>query len=139
MATVTVNLTGETFEASGALLAYYQGEAATVGGYTIDGLNYPAKLDVPADEAEAFDPADHNVADVQTYLANATPAEQDRVIAAERAGKARVSLVGDKIEQLPDGEVDESLNVEHEHPGYGEPMHGVEAPADGSPAEISNE
>lgn len=97
MATIEVHATGETFEGvTGSLLAYYQGEANAVGGYTIDGVDYPAKVDVPADEAEAFDPARHTVTEVSEHLAESTLAEQERVLEAERARgeDARVTLVG---------------------------------------------
>jgi hypothetical protein len=100
MAVVEVHATGERFEGvTGALLGYYQGEANTVGGFTIDGVEYPAKADVPEPAVvaagEAFDPADCTVDEVKDYLAGATPVEQERVIAAERGGKARVSLLGE--------------------------------------------
>ena len=99
MAVVEVHATGERFEGvEGALLDYYQGEANTVGGYTIDGQEFPAKVDVPDESVpadEVFDPAGHTVDEVNDYLANATPAEQERVLAAEADGKGRVTLVGD--------------------------------------------
>lgn len=100
MATIKVHSTGESYEATGPLLDYYQGEANTVGGLTIDGIEYPAKADVPT-EAEvetggAYDPGEHTVEEVQEYLANATDDERARVLAAEAEGKARKSLVGDE-------------------------------------------
>lgn len=45
-------------------------------------------------EPLAYDPGAHTVADVEAYLA-AHPNERDAVLAAEAAGKARVSLVGE--------------------------------------------
>jgi hypothetical protein len=91
MAVVEVHATGERFEGvTGSLLGYYQGEANTVGGLTIDGVAYPAKI------AESdFDPAAHTVVEVQEHLASATPGEQARVLDAEADSKARVSLVGE--------------------------------------------
>lgn len=44
--------------------------------------------------AASFDPGEHTVAEVQAYLAD-HPDEADAVLAAERAGKARVGLVGE--------------------------------------------
>lgn len=97
MATVIQLATGARMEGvEGALLAYYQGEAATVGGYSIDGVEYPEKVDVPVTEdevADAFDPGEHNVDEVLEYLADATPEEQQRVLAAEAEGKNRKSLL----------------------------------------------
>lgn len=46
--------------------------------------------------------------------------------------------VGQQVNQLPDGEYAQGDGVEHEHPGTGEPSVGIEAPADGTPVEISN-
>ena len=43
--------------------------------------------------ADLFDPADHTVAEVNEYLANATEEERTRVLSAEKDGKARASLV----------------------------------------------
>lgn len=45
--------------------------------------------------AEGFDPASKNVSEVQDYLATADALERDRVIAAERGGQNRKSLVGE--------------------------------------------
>jgi hypothetical protein len=41
-----------------------------------------------------FDPGEHTVAEVQEYLA-ANPGDTDRVLKAERKGKARATLTGD--------------------------------------------
>lgn len=96
MATIEVAATGEVLEdVQGNLLAYYQGEANTVGGYTIDGVEYPARVDVPVEGEEGFDPADHTVPEVEEHLAESTVAEQERVLAAERDGKERKTLIGD--------------------------------------------
>ena len=47
----------------------------------------------PADElGEAFDPSAHTVDDVAAYVAE-HPDEHQAVLAAERAGKARVTLL----------------------------------------------
>lgn len=58
-------------------------------GFTVDG-------DRPVAEAATalFDPADHTVAEVNAYLADADAAEHARVLSAEAAGKNRASLVG---------------------------------------------
>lgn len=97
MSTVQVHATGQTIETASQTEAdYYLGEANTVGGYTIDGVEYPAKVDVPVTEADAFDPADHTVAEVEEHLAESTPAEAERVLDVERHGKDRKTLVGDE-------------------------------------------
>jgi hypothetical protein len=44
--------------------------------------------------AEPFDPTGKTVAEVLTYLADADEAETTRVLALERAGAARVTLLG---------------------------------------------
>lgn len=50
---------------------------------------------VPEAAADVFDPGGYTVAEVAEYL-TAHPEDADRVIAAERAGKNRVSIVGDE-------------------------------------------
>jgi hypothetical protein len=42
----------------------------------------------------SFDPGEHTVAEVHDYIA-AHPGEADAVLAAEKSGKARATLVGD--------------------------------------------
>lgn len=42
---------------------------------------------------ELFDPTAHTVAQVNDYLADAEPSEQDRVMAAEAAGEARKGIM----------------------------------------------
>lgn len=100
MATIHVHSTGATYEATGPLLDYYQGEANTVGGLTIDDVEYPAKTNVPTEaeveSGDAFDPGEHTVEEVQEYLENATDEERERVLAAEAEGKARKSLAADE-------------------------------------------
>lgn len=44
--------------------------------------------------AEGFNPADETVADTTKYLAGATKAERDRVLALEKAGAARKGILG---------------------------------------------
>jgi hypothetical protein len=51
--------------------------------------------DDPDPQDAGFDPGAHTVADVEAYMAE-HPDERDAVLDAERAGKARVSLVGDE-------------------------------------------
>ena len=41
-----------------------------------------------------FDPSAHSVADVNAYLEKAEDDERERVLAAERSGKARVGVLG---------------------------------------------
>jgi hypothetical protein len=44
--------------------------------------------------AKAYDPGEHTVAEVEEYIAK-HPDQADAVLAAEAAGKARTTLVGD--------------------------------------------
>jgi hypothetical protein len=53
----------------------------------------PAQPEPGADDG-GFDPADHTVAEVQQYLVD-HPDDAERVLALERAGKNRATLVGD--------------------------------------------
>jgi hypothetical protein len=48
----------------------------------------------PAKKSASFDPGEHTVVEVEEYLAK-HPDETDAVLAAEKAGKARTTLVGD--------------------------------------------
>lgn len=50
-------------------------------------------------EAAAFDPSDHKVDEVVAYAQDADAAERERVLAAEKAGKARKTLI-EKLEKL---------------------------------------
>ncbi|SED50179.1 hypothetical protein SAMN04490240_4052 [Rhodococcus pyridinivorans] len=59
------------------------------GGYSLVG---PGAENPP--ESDMFDPAAHTVTEVNDYLNNADPAEQARVLEAERAGKARKGILG---------------------------------------------
>jgi len=59
-----------------------------------DGEPVAAGTNNPDPASDAFDPGAHTVADVELYLAD-HPDERDRVLAAERDGKNRVSLVGE--------------------------------------------
>lgn len=44
-------------------------------------------------EVEEFDPSQHDVKAVNNYLRAASPSERHRVLAAERAGKARTTVL----------------------------------------------
>jgi hypothetical protein len=70
-----------------------------------EGEEYPQPaadaLGEAEDEAE-FDPGEHTVAEVEDYLAD-NPDDADRVLEAERAGKNRVTLTGETVEDT-DGE-----------------------------------
>lgn len=57
------------------------------------GPSKPAEL-VSGEDGGEFDPFDHTVEDVKAYLAEADEAERERVLAAERAGKGRTTLIG---------------------------------------------
>jgi hypothetical protein len=47
-----------------------------------------------ASSSGRFDPGEHTVAEVEEYLAK-YPDQRDRVLAAEQAGSARTTLVGE--------------------------------------------
>jgi len=53
--------------------------------------------DVPDDPAQEppFDPGELSVSDVQALLENASPAEREAVVDAERRGKNRKGIVGE--------------------------------------------
>lgn len=53
-----------------------------------------AAAQTPAADTESFDPSDHTVDEVKAHLENADDAERERVLDAEKAGKARTSLIG---------------------------------------------
>ena len=57
----------------------------------------PASSPAPVDESvvDAYDPFEHSVTEVNEYLGGQDEAERDRVLAAERAGKARKGVVGE--------------------------------------------
>lgn len=59
-----------------------------------------ASLSHPDAQDTEFDPAEHSVSEVKAYLEDADEEERQRVLEAERHGKARKSL-------LPDDEGDE--------------------------------
>jgi hypothetical protein len=71
-----------------------------------EGEEYPEPAaEVAEDETEAeaeFDPDEHTVAEVEDYMAE-HPDDADRVLDAERAGKNRVTLTGETVEDT-DGE-----------------------------------
>lgn len=50
----------------------------------------------PEDAVDEFNPSDANVAEVNDYLEGADEAERTRVLAAEAAGKARKSIIGEE-------------------------------------------
>lgn len=74
-----------------------EGESDADADDTNDDDSGDADADGTADEnaGEAFDPASHTAAEVEEYLASADDEERERVLAAERDGKARKSLLSD--------------------------------------------
>jgi hypothetical protein len=71
-----------------------------------EGQEYPepaaAVFVVDFDAPGEFDPSEHTVAEVEDHLAE-YPDDADRVLDAERAGKNRVTLTGETVEDT-DGE-----------------------------------
>ena len=64
------------------------------------GVEYAPPGSEPAPEqktqkpASSFDPGEHTVADVEAYISK-HPDQRDAVLAAEKSGKARATLVGE--------------------------------------------
>lgn len=52
------------------------------------------KIEGDQSVAGTFDPGEHSVDEVEAHLEGVSDAERERVLAAERGGKARKSLVG---------------------------------------------
>ncbi|MEE2058987.1 hypothetical protein [Rhodococcus artemisiae] len=77
------------------------------GSYTTDEPNHHLALQLAGGyvliESEAtpalspFNPADRTVAEVNDYLDHSDPAEQVRVLEAERNGKARKGILGEDV------------------------------------------
>lgn len=65
-------------------------------GYTLDTPERP-----PTVAEQQFHPANANVDEVLTYMAE-NPAEVDRIVAEEKAGQRRVSIVGKGVEPDPE-------------------------------------
>lgn len=102
---LTVNSPEPEFSGEVAGVAFTKGEAtldATVHATALAyfrrrGYRVTEAEPEPADEApaaaDAFDPAEHTVADVLAYLADADEDERARVLAAEAAGEARATIL----------------------------------------------
>jgi hypothetical protein len=67
-----------------------------------EGEEYPEPAAEVAEAEVEFDPSEHTVAEVEDYLAE-NPDDAERVLDAERAGKNRVTLTGETVEDT-DGE-----------------------------------
>lgn len=65
-----------------------------VSTYLDKGLLTAVEEDEPTSSPDIFNPADHSVQAVLDYLEGVDGEEQERVLAAESAGKARVSILG---------------------------------------------
>jgi hypothetical protein len=50
----------------------------------------------PDNQEAQFDPADHNIEEVEAYIASADATERERILAAEREGKARKGILGEE-------------------------------------------
>ena len=69
-------------------------EEKATSDVTSETLDHPSD---PAgdDQGNEFDPADHSVEEVKAYVEDATEEERQRVLDAERNGKARKTLLAD--------------------------------------------
>lgn len=65
------------------------------GGYTIVDAE-PEPTTTKVETSQVYDPANYTVDEVNTYLAEASPEERDRVLQAEREGKARKGILGEE-------------------------------------------
>jgi hypothetical protein len=82
-----------------AALAYFGRK-----GYSVKPVNPPAAAE--SEPAGPFDPGAHDVASVLAYLDAADDAESARVLAAEKAGKARKTILA----RAPEGDRASELN-----------------------------
>ena len=60
--------------------------------WKLDGVSVVEDTDATDDDEEAFDPGDYTIDDVKAHVEQ-NPGERDAVLAAEVAGKNRVTLV----------------------------------------------
>jgi trigger factor len=75
--------TGDVITVTGAVAAHYR----KLPGWK------PVKQPKPAPAGGEFDPAEHNRDQVLEHLAGADGAERERVLTAERAGRARKTIL----------------------------------------------
>lgn len=102
--TDTVLVEGRSREKAAELLAKAREQGiplsevkTTLKGYIVptslvDG-GKPVERSTEQENTDVFDPADHNVDEVEEYLATADASERERVLDAERKGKARKRLL----------------------------------------------
>lgn len=87
-----------TEEERAQLKAVETGSAVTLGDES-EGVDEDADEDVDEvvdeDDADAYDPGEYSVAEVNDYL-EANPDQRDAVVEAERAGKGRKGITGDE-------------------------------------------
>ncbi|WML63674.1 hypothetical protein [Rhodococcus sp. AH-ZY2] len=63
------------------------------GGYQIVDAE-PEPTTTQVESSQLYDPANNTVDDVNAYLVDASPEERERVLQAEREGKARKGILG---------------------------------------------
>lgn len=66
------------------------------GGYTIVEAE-PEPTTTLVESSQVYDPANFTVYEVNAYLAEASPEERERVLQAEREGKARKGILGEDV------------------------------------------
>lgn len=69
-------------------------EERATSDVTGETLHHPG--DPVAEQDHEFDPADHSVEEVKAYLEDANEEERQRVLEAEKNGKARKTLLSDE-------------------------------------------
>ena len=69
-------------------------EEKATSDVTVETLHNPG--DSAADQGNEFDPADHSVEEVKAYIEDANDEERQRVLEAEKSGKARKTLLSDE-------------------------------------------
>lgn len=81
---------------SSGVYAYRVGDRITPEAVDANGWGDYVATGAPADLVPGlYDPASHTVAEVHEYLTGADAGERDRVLAAERTGKARAGVLGE--------------------------------------------
>lgn len=75
------------------LLTEVEGPTLTGSGAPVD-EEHPGEVMADGSTEVEFDPSEHTVAEVRTFLLTADEEQQAAVIAAEREGRARSSIIG---------------------------------------------
>ena len=97
---VPAEVEGEPDSLTGAATPHEGDEAPLIGGEPVvptgegQGVSDAEEVDGDAD-GNAYDPGEHTAPEVLEYLETASDEERDRVLAAEKAGKARKTVLAE--------------------------------------------